>query len=156
MTTKTNYREQGARAFKSGLARKECRFKAADIVREWQAGWDAASAAREEAQRKAAVPRWQEYGSRGFGKDATPPTEYYLKGDAPQITVHHDRYAEEKTEWFVSCHEYGIEREPLHTTDAVTAKRQAILRVREILLHRRSALLAISDPETGDLVEVQS
>jgi hypothetical protein len=156
MTTKTNYREQGARAFRSGLARKECRFKAPDIVREWQDGWDAASAAREEAQRKAAIPRWEGAGARGWGENATPPTSHYLKGDAPQIVIHHDRYGEDDAEWVVSCHEYGIENNPLGTHDAERAKALAVVRVRSILQERIIKLAAIAYESGGLRSEVQS
>jgi ribosome modulation factor len=151
MNAVSKYREQGARAFTSNQTRESCRYKAADIVREWTAGWDDAQARTAESKRKAAIPRWEEYGSRGWGPDRTPPTEYCLSGDAPRIIVHHKQY-EDQTVWFVSCHGYGIEDERLGAYDSVTAKRQAILRVREILLMRRTALLEISDPETGDLL----
>ena len=39
-----DYFKMGRVAFLRGEARESCRFKAADIVRKWTAGWDAASA----------------------------------------------------------------------------------------------------------------
>jgi ribosome modulation factor len=43
----SKYSEQGAKAFRSGEPRESCRYKAADIVREWMAGWNSAASAEE-------------------------------------------------------------------------------------------------------------
>ncbi len=51
----SNYRDQGAKAFSRREPRESCRFKAADIVSEWTAGWDAAKAdANRQAERREA------------------------------------------------------------------------------------------------------
>jgi ribosome modulation factor len=54
----SKYRDQGARAFGKGESRDSCRYKAADIVSEWQAGWDDAQAVRfERSERDAEKQR---------------------------------------------------------------------------------------------------
>jgi hypothetical protein len=156
LTAENRYRAQGERAFKNNETRESCRFKAADIVREWTAGWDAAKARRGEAQRKAAIPRWEAYGARGWGENATPPTAYYLKGDAPSLVVHRQQYSDDATAWFVSEHRFGIEGVALGTTDPDEAKRLAVLKVRAILQERDEALRAISCFSGALLSEVQS
>jgi ribosome modulation factor len=153
ITAENRYRVQGAKAFKDNQPRESCRYKAADIVREWQAGWDDAKAKRDEAKRAAAVPRWEEYGSRGWGPDRTPPTEYHLKGDAPRLSVHHKQY-EDQAEWFVSCHDFGIEGEPLNTREAHRAKKLAVVRVRGIMHERLAQLAGIAEVDGTLLSEV--
>jgi hypothetical protein len=44
MTEVSKYRRQGATAFADNEPRHSCRYKAVDIIREWQAGWDGAAA----------------------------------------------------------------------------------------------------------------
>jgi ribosome modulation factor len=151
MNAASKYWAQGARAFGRSEARESCRYKAADIVREWQDGWDAAQAKRAESERAAAVVRWQEYGARLYGA----PTQYHLRGDAPQITVHHRQY-DEANEWHVSCLEYGIKDAALGTTDAEAAKRLAVVRVRGIMHERLTALTGIAEVDGSLLTEVQS
>jgi ribosome modulation factor len=60
MTTTSKYIQQGRRAHALRESRESCRFKAADIVRDWQSGWDAAAAEYVEKKRRAAIPRWQD------------------------------------------------------------------------------------------------
>lgn len=138
----SKYEEQGAKAFRGGHTRESCRYKAADIVREWLAGWDAAIEQRTEAKRKAAIPRWEGHG--GDPWTGKPSTSWHLCGEAPKIYIHHERYIGDPDAWFASVHEWGIERVDLGTTDHELAKRHAITRVREVMEERLTALVNLA------------
>jgi ribosome modulation factor len=135
MSKPKRYEEQGRTAFRRGESRESCRYKAADIVRNWQKGWDEASAFAADERRLAAIPRWVEAYVGRTNKC------FVLRGDAPQITI--ERRGDER--WRFQATGCGIESQSLGTTDAEDAQREAVVKVREILTARLDHLDKIAD-----------
>jgi hypothetical protein len=89
----SKYFDQGARAFRRREARTSCRFKAPDIVSEWQRGWEAEAeeAAAREARltEKAKQLRWVDRTSYSQGqRGKIEPDLWVLESSLLPVDVH--------------------------------------------------------------------
>lgn len=155
----TKYTRLGRKARASNEPRESCRFKAADIVRDWQAGWDAEDAERREHERRAMVPRWEDQTSHSRGSIDRRAATWGLRGDAPSIiAMDAGVYRGEQAGPRVSVHAWGIDRAEMTIepgSEPGDIQRAAITEVRRILRERLAELDAIADDEGNLLAETE-
>ncbi len=137
---------QGYRECVLGHPRELNPFKGPTTGPAWLAGWDAAHAELEAKAKQAAQPHWRELTSRGeLG------SSWYLAGEAPEIHV----WLSSDQVWCFDCPTWGIQDHgmdlPIDTAPE-TARRGALLAIRQILAERLTEFDALANPTTGALL----
>lgn len=123
------YRRQGERARGRGESRESCRYKAPEIVSEWQAGWDAADARIAERLRWEAEPRWEDTTSYSQGERGTrEPDSWSLVGDVIRLNVHKSRHYGGR--WIATSQAAQLYDHRLEASNAEEAQREGIVAVR--------------------------
>lgn len=156
--SESKYFSQGRKARSQNETRASCRYKAADIVRDWQAGWDAEdqriAEAKAEHERERAILRWVDSTSYSQGErgKVEPRTWSLCSSRLGQIKVSITRRLY-STGWVIAIvgltatgrHEHEIADLP-----AVDAKSAAVEYLRQLMTTRiaeiESALPVLNEP----------